>query len=103
MMTTKSVPYSEDKLFVSNKQRTFRGRNLLQIAMPLGGIGAGCISFNGQGGLQDFSIRNIPAVSALPDGHRPIDSAFAALYIPSTGVARMVEGQCRLSGFMTRV
>jgi uncharacterized protein (DUF608 family) len=92
MMTTKSVPYSEDKLFVSNKQRTFRGRNLLQIAMPLGGIGAGCISFNGQGGLQDFSIRNIPAVSALPDGHRPIDSAFAALYIPSTGVARMVEG-----------
>jgi len=35
--------------------RSFTGPQLLQIAMPLGGIGAGSICLNGHGGLSDFS------------------------------------------------
>lgn len=58
--------------------------------MPMGGIGAGCICLNGFGGLQDFSIRNRPASSAVPDTHGVQDTAFAVLRVG--GVARLVEG-----------
>ena len=54
--------------------RVFSGPNLLQIAMPLGGIGAGCVCLNGYGGLQDFAIRNQPATTAMPDGHGNTES-----------------------------
>jgi len=91
-MTVKAVPYSKKELYTSPAQRTFRGRHLLQISLPLGGIGAGDICLNGQGGLQDFSIRNEPAISAMPDGHTPHDCAFATLYLPAQGIARLVEG-----------
>ncbi len=47
--------------------RTLEGKYNIQTAMPLGGIGAGCICLNGQGGLQDFSIRNRAATTMLPD------------------------------------
>ncbi|MDX1934380.1 MAG: GH116 family glycosyl hydrolase [Capsulimonadales bacterium] len=73
--------------------RTYSGLNLLQIAMPLGGIGAGCICLNGYGGLQDFSIRNVPAITAMPDGHFNTDAAFALLHIKGEKpVTRLVEG-----------
>jgi hypothetical protein len=48
--------------------RGFEADSLLQIAMPMGGIGGGCICLNGIGGIVDFAIRNLPATSALPDG-----------------------------------
>jgi uncharacterized protein (DUF608 family) len=73
-------------------QRTFRGQDLLQIAMPLGGIGTGCICLNGYGGLQDFSIRHAPAVSAMPDRHQPQDAGFAILHFPDQKETRLVEG-----------
>ncbi|MFN2144455.1 MAG: GH116 family glycosyl hydrolase [Anaerolineales bacterium] len=73
-------------------QRTFRGRNLLQIAMPLGGIGAGCICLNGYGGLQDFSIHHAPATSAEPDRHLPQEAGYALLHLPGEGLTRLVEG-----------
>ena len=73
-------------------QRTFRGRHLLQIALPLGGIGAGCVCLNGYGGLQDFSIRHAPSTSAMPDHHQPLDAGFALLHFPTTGQTRLVEG-----------
>lgn len=91
-MTTKAIPFPASELYRKSPQRTFRGQNLLQIAMPLGGIGAGCIALNGQGGLRDFSIRNAPGTSAMADGHNPADSAFATLYLPALGIARLVEG-----------
>ena len=91
-MLNKAVPFSEKELFSKVAQRTFTGRNLLQIALPLGGIGAGCISLNGQGGLQDFAIRNNPDISAVPDGHYPQDCAFATIYLPNQGIAKMLEG-----------
>jgi uncharacterized protein (DUF608 family) len=73
-------------------QRTFQSPNLLQIAMPLGGIGAGCICLNGYGGLQDFSIRHSPSTSAEPDRHRPLDAGFALLHLPGEPLTRLVEG-----------
>ncbi len=91
-MSHKAVPFSEQELFTKRAQRTFQGRHLLQIALPLGGIGAGCINLNGQGGLQDFAIRNNPDISAVPDGHYPQDCAFATLYLPQQGIAKMLEG-----------
>ncbi|WP_309384389.1 GH116 family glycosyl hydrolase [Cerasicoccus frondis] len=47
--------------------RHLRGRNNIQTALPIGGLGAGCICMNGQGGLQDFAIRNRPATTMLHD------------------------------------
>lgn len=78
---------------ISLKTRTFAAPGLLQIAMPMGGIGAGCICLNGHGGMQDFAIRNHPATSALPDGHQETDAAFALLHIKSDKpTTRLVEG-----------
>jgi uncharacterized protein (DUF608 family) len=94
LMTT--APDSWD---ASQWPRIYSGPNLLQIAMPMGGIGAGCICLNGYGGLQDFSIRNKPATTALPDGHGFTESAFALLHIRSPQsiqspqpMTRLVEG-----------
>lgn len=73
--------------------RVFESPNLLQIAMPMGGIGAGCICLNGHGGLQDFSIRHRPSTSALADRHTGDDVSFALLHIkgdhPTT---KLLEG-----------
>lgn len=91
-MNKKSTPYPASELFPPAGQRTFSGADLLQIALPLGGIGAGNICINGVGGVQDFSVRGNPTLSSMPDGHVPSDSAFATLYFPGLGVARMVEG-----------
>ena len=72
----------------------FKHRKVLQTAMPLGGIGAGCICLNGYGALQDFSIRNNPRTTALPDGHEHKgDAGFALLRINGgKSVTRLVEG-----------
>jgi uncharacterized protein (DUF608 family) len=74
------------------KQRVFRGDNLLQIAMPLGGIGAGNVCLNGYGGLQDFSIRHAPGLSGMPDRHQPLDAGAAILHLPGLQQTRLVEG-----------
>lgn len=59
----------------------------------MGGIGAGSICLNGYGGLQDFSIRNKPALTAMQDGHGFTDSAFALLHVHGEApVTRLVEG-----------
>ncbi len=78
--------------FKKNSQRIFHGPNLLQIALPLGGIGAGCICLNGYGGLQDFSIHHAPVTSAQADRHQPQDAGFALLHLPAQKVTRLVEG-----------
>ena len=64
-------PYSHEALLKPGPQRAFQGDRTTQVAMPIGGIGAGCICLNGYGGLQDFSIWNRPATTALPEGLRP--------------------------------
>ena len=71
----------------------FEHKEILQTAMPMGGIGAGCVCLNGYGGIQDFAIRNRPNCSALPDGHYFTDAAFALLRVKGAStVTRLVEG-----------
>src|ERR1700745_864859 len=65
-------PYSPEELLRVGPQRTFQGDRTTQIAMPIGGIGAGCICLNGCGGLQDFSIWNRPATPAVPQRVPPL-------------------------------
>ncbi len=90
---SEGIPYSEAELFDHGPQRTFTGDRTTQIAMPLGGIGAGCICMNGYGGLQDFSIWNHPSTTALPEGFAPSQGGFAILHIKgSSPVTKLVEG-----------
>lgn len=89
------TPYSEEELFQNGPQRTFSGDRATQIAMPLGGIGAGCICLNGYGGLQDFSIRTRPETTALPERFRSDspEAAFAVLHVKGdAGITKMVQG-----------
>ena len=64
----------------------------MQIALPIGGIGAGCVCLNGYGGIQDFSIRHHPQLTAAPDHHLNRDAAFALLRLPALNLTRLVEG-----------
>src|ERR1039457_3141996 len=90
---SEEIPYSSEELFDNGPQRTFSGDSATQIAMPLGGIGAGCICLNGYGGLQDFSIWNHPSTTALPEGYASSQAAFAILHIKGASpVTKLVEG-----------
>ena len=71
---------------------TYRGEKLLQIAMPIGGMGAGSVCLNGHGGLHDFSLRHRPHFTALPDTHSELQAAFALLHLPEMDCTRLVEG-----------
>lgn len=90
----KAKPYSRTILAGERSQRTFKGSDGLQVAMPLGGIGAGCICLNGQGGLQDFSIKHRPDTTARPDGSVSQHAAFALLRAVQgkKSITRLVEG-----------
>jgi uncharacterized protein (DUF608 family) len=90
-----SASYASKDLFENTAQRTFSGDKATQVAMPLGGIGAGSICLNGYGGLQDFSIRERPETTALPEGFNANspEAAFAVLRIKgSSSVTKLVEG-----------
>jgi len=85
--------FSNAELFEQVPQRSFSGDRAMQIAMPLGGIGAGCVCLNGYGGLQDFSIWNHPTTTALPEGFASSKAAFAILHIKgSPPTTKLVEG-----------
>jgi len=76
-----------------SRARVSRTPNLLQIAMPMGGIGTGCVCLNGIGGIQDFSIYGKPATSATQDVWDSNEAAFAVLHIHGDGgTTRLVEG-----------
>ena len=87
--------YAAEDLLQTGPQRTFSGESATQVAMPLGGIGAGSICLNGYGGLQDFSIRTRPETTALPStfsANSP-EAAFAVLYIKGDpNVTKLIEG-----------
>ena len=90
---SKETPYSLEELLQNGPQRTFSGDRATQVAMPLGGIGAGCICLNGYGGVQDFSIWNRPSTTALPEGNTSSKAAFAILHIKGASpVTKLVEG-----------
>ncbi|HEY3330806.1 MAG TPA: GH116 family glycosyl hydrolase [Capsulimonadaceae bacterium] len=77
---------------VSATARSYSGDKLLQIAMPMGGIGGGNICLNGVGGVQDPALRHTPNTSALPDNHGVIDAIFALIHVKGSGATRLVEG-----------
>jgi len=85
--------YSAEELLRAGPQRTYSGMNATQVAMPIGGIGAGCVCFNGYGGLQDFSVWNHPTTTALPEGFAPSRGAFAILHVKgTTPITKLIEG-----------
>lgn len=91
--TPEGAPFAAEELFKMGPQRSFTGDRAMQIAMPVGGIGAGCLCLNGYGGLQDFSIWNRPGTTALPEGYSGTQAAFAILHIKgATPVTKLVEG-----------
>jgi uncharacterized protein (DUF608 family) len=90
-----SVPFAPSELLQPGQQRTFSGDRATQVAMPVGGLGAGCICINGSGGLQDFCIRTRPETSALPAGFtsNSPEAGFAILHVKgSAPVTKLVEG-----------
>lgn len=90
-----AVTYSTGELLEFGPQRTFSGDKATQVAMPVGGIGTGCVCINGSGGLQDFSIRMRPESTALPRGFtsNSAEAAFAILHIKGpTTITKLVEG-----------
>jgi uncharacterized protein (DUF608 family) len=71
--------------------RRFSSDKLLQIAMPMGGIGAGSVCLAGNGAIIDWSIRNKANTTAHGDA-RDV-SAFALLRITGAKpITRLVEG-----------
>jgi len=54
------IPYSHEDLFGRGAARIYTGRELDEIAFPLGGIGTGMISLGGWGQLRDFEVFNRP-------------------------------------------
>ncbi|MBS1804483.1 MAG: hypothetical protein JST28_14045 [Acidobacteria bacterium] len=90
-----SAPFPTTDLFQAGQQRTFSGDRATQVAMPIGGLGAGCVCVSGVGGLQDFSIRTHPETTALPAGFtsNSPEAAFAILHIKGAApVTKLVEG-----------
>lgn len=86
----REIPFSDEKLFARGPQRTYTGESLKQVAFPLGGIGAGCISLAGRGALVDWEIFNRPN-----KGFRPAYSLLS-LYAREEGgepVLRVLEGR----------
>ena len=88
----RAKPFSKNILFEEKKQRSYTGESLTQIAMPIGGIGAGSICLSGIGSLIDYSIMHQPATTAMPDGHVFTPAAFAIIHFPQTKITRLVEG-----------
>jgi len=70
--------------------RVYAGRQLAQLAFPLGGIGTGSISLGGRGQLRDWEIFN------RPDKGRSPEYAFAAIWAQSGNdkpAARVMEAR----------
>ena len=82
------VPYSREELFRADPVRTFTGRQLSEIAFPLGGIGTGTVSLGGRGDLRDWEVFNRPN-----KGHS-LPFTFVALWAKAAGgdpVVQVVE------------
>jgi len=52
--------WSRETLRRQGRPPTYTGDHLKEIAFPLGGIGTGCVSLSGTGGLRDWEIFNRP-------------------------------------------
>jgi len=83
------IPYSKYELFRCGSQPTYKGRNLDEIAFPLGGIGTGSISLGGWGQLRDWEIMNRPAKSfVIPRSFFTLKVRFSN----GTSVTKILQG-----------
>ena len=96
--------------------RTFSGRQLTEIAFPLGGVGAGSISLGGRGQLRDWEIFNrpdkgtsvsyaFPSIWARLEGDKPVTRVLEARlqtpYAAARGLSpNQVSGLTRLENAM---
>ena len=79
--------------------RRYEGRQLERIAMPIGGVGTGCLSLAGNGALRDFEVANRPAKGFTPvvSGGAPF---FAIWYDDGAKVgARVLEGPLPVTAY----
>ena len=94
MSVSKRLPYPRKHLRQIGPPRTFRGRELDQIAFPLGGIGTGSVSLAGNGSLRDWEILNRPSKG------RQLPGTFFAVWAKPAGSpaqARVLKGPGILS------
>ena len=68
-------PYSSQELVATGPRRTFSGDHATQVAMPVGGIGAGCLCVNGYGGVQAFRQHCPVCVAKFLEAHLMTPSA----------------------------
>ena len=83
------LPWTRKELRAEGAVRTYRGRQLDMIAVPLGGIGTGCISLGGWGQLRDWEIFGRPGKGNLNE------AAFFTLYARPRGgqaVTKVLQG-----------
>jgi non-lysosomal glucosylceramidase len=83
-----AIPYSHRHLFARGPKPPLTGRNLDEVAFPLGGIGTGMITLGGWGQLRDWEIRN------RPDKGYCVPEAFFMLKVGSgkRSVTRVLQG-----------
>ena len=79
------IPFAREDLLRGGSVRTFTGRQLGEIAFPLGGIGSGTVSLGGRGELRDWEIFNRPN-----KGHS-LPFTFVALWARPAGKAPVVQ------------
>ncbi|MEA3407173.1 MAG: GH116 family glycosyl hydrolase, partial [Chloroflexota bacterium] len=64
---SKATFFTEEELFTTDRPLIYKDEQLREIAFPLGGLGTGCVSLSGRGGLRDWEIFNRPnKASILP-------------------------------------
>ncbi|MDQ1318103.1 MAG: non-lysosomal glucosylceramidase [Candidatus Poribacteria bacterium] len=83
------IPYMKNKLFNVGRPKIYKGRQLDEIAFPIGGIGTGMISLGGWGQLKEFEIFNKPNKGLF------LNYAFFTLYAKQGDcdpVTRVVQG-----------
>ena len=64
--------------------KSYDKEHLLEIALPMGGIGTGTISLGGRGELRDWEIMNIPG-KKYSTSQRGFDTPFFAIYAQEPG------------------
>ena len=79
-------PVFQRHLLRHEAARTFSGRQLSEIAFPLGGIGTGTVSLGGRGDLRDWEIFN------RPNKGKALPFTFVALWAKPSRRAGVGEG-----------
>lgn len=91
------IPCEREALYRKGKPRIYSGRELDEIAFPLGGIGTGCIALGGWGQLRDFEVFNRPAKGLM------FDFTFFTLHAKkgdAPPVTRVLQGPVGGGGFV---